>query len=74
MAPIVYAFIVGVFWLRDHLPKWAGWQVGLNFLIALETVYIVTVVTAVVVTLTSGIQFLRRPPVCRETTARWENA
>jgi hypothetical protein len=68
LAPIVYALIVGVFWLRDNLPKWAGWQVGLIFLIALETVYIVTVVTAVVVTLTSGIQLLRRPPVSRRAS------
>jgi lysophospholipase L1-like esterase len=68
LAPIVYASIVGVFWLRDHLPKWAGWQVGLIFLIALETVYIVTVVTAVTFTLTSGIQLLRRPPVSRRAS------
>jgi lysophospholipase L1-like esterase len=68
LAPIVYGSIVGVFWLRDHLPKWAGWQVGLIFLIALEIVYIVTVVTAFTVTLTSGIQLLRHPPVSRRAS------
>ena len=68
LVPIVYAFIVGVFWLSDHLPKWAGWQVGLIFLIALEIVYVVTVVTAVVGALTSGIRLLLRPPVSRRAS------
>ncbi len=36
------------FWIRDHVPKWVYWRIGLGFLIALEFAYIAVPVLALV--------------------------
>ena len=55
LSPLVYGLILGVFWLREHIPTWAYWKAGLIFLIALEAVYVMAFAAAVVGTLAFGV-------------------
>jgi len=62
LGPVVYGLILGSFWLRDHMPRWASWSAGLIFLTTIEAIYPIVVFAAVAGGLTSGIWILRSQP------------
>jgi lysophospholipase L1-like esterase len=71
LLPSVYALVLGVFWVYDHTPRWVYWEAKLIFLIALEVVYVIAVVAAVVGALASGCWLLRnRPGTTRASLGR----
>jgi hypothetical protein len=40
LLPAVLAGLLLVFWIKDHVPAWVFWRIGLGFLIALEVAYV----------------------------------
>jgi lysophospholipase L1-like esterase len=48
LLPVVLAALLLFFWIRDHVPRWVYWRIGLGFLIALEVAYIAVPVLALV--------------------------
>jgi lysophospholipase L1-like esterase len=53
LIPVVYGLILGTFWLRDHIPKWAFWSAALAFLTTIETIYPFAVFATLVLGLSS---------------------
>jgi hypothetical protein len=56
LAPLVLLAILAGFWIHSLIPKWAYWEAGLIFLIALEVAY---GVAALLGTLVLGVLLIR---------------
>jgi hypothetical protein len=48
MVPLVLAGLLIGYWVRDHVPPWAYWELELGFLIGLEALYVASLIASLV--------------------------
>src|SRR4051812_43628968 len=73
LAPFVLAGIVTFFWMKNDVPGWVYWKIGLILLIATEAAYIAAFAFALPGALVTGVSLIRGRGGRnrRMTIARW---